>query len=159
MTLKKGIVALVLLAWSAVLHLDAADTGEKTVRFALTGTASIGRVFDGELGVWLAPGARVDFGLGRDLAFTTEVLWITGWQSVAAACSLNVRIGSWANIGAGPLVTWATPDGTAALAFKAHFGWTADHYLFEFHYVMAGPPRPGWGNSPRLIGLTIGYVF
>jgi hypothetical protein len=57
------------------------------------------------------------------------------------------------------LTTWATWDGAPVTALKARLGMKGSHVLFEFHYIAGAASSHTWGGAPRLIGVTIGYVF
>jgi hypothetical protein len=156
---KSRIAVLVLLAWSAALRLDAAAAEDKPVQFILIGTASMGPDFHGEFGGHVGPGARIDLALGKEIMITSEAVYDVYWDSIAAAATLDLKIGKWAYVGAGPLVSWATFDGQPVAAFKARLGMKGRHLLFELHCVMAKASAHTWGADVRLFGLTFGWVF
>lgn len=159
MSMKRLIAVLAILTCGTVLRLDAEAAQEKRVRFALTGTLSIGSDYEGELGGYLGPGARIDVFLGKEITLTSEAMWILYWNSVAPAFTLNLRIGKYAYVGAGPFVTWATHDRGPVVSLKVRLGVLRAPFLFEFHYITAKPSASTWGATPKLLGMTFGFVF
>lgn len=141
------------------LAIFAAGAEEKNVRFALTGTVMFGSDFEGEMGGLMGPGLSVYLDLAKVFMISGEVMWILYWGSLAPACSLNLRIGKYGYVGAGPFVTSATHDRASVVSFKAHLGFKFGHALVEVSYVTAKPSSHTWGGKPALLGLTFGFVF
>src|SRR5512143_2490392 len=105
--MRGAILILTMMSLLAPLARPSAGAEEAEVpkiRFALTGTLMAGMDFEGEFGGLIGPGGRVDIRLGKQFSISPEAMAVLYWDTVATACTLNVRFGM-AYAGLGPMVT------------------------------------------------------